>query len=97
MAPVMPPAPPRSPLPDVDPADDAYQNLPAVLAGYGCGLPLSRMYARYFGGDLQIYSMQVGSGCTMHGTGPGGTRHYSYRLWPLRCLALNNELLHKLP
>lgn len=31
---------------------------PAVLAGYGYGLPISRLYARYFGGDLQIISME---------------------------------------
>ncbi|GIL88266.1 hypothetical protein Vretimale_14143 [Volvox reticuliferus] len=45
----------RSPLPDVD-IDST--NMPAVLAGYGCGLPLSRLYARYFGGDLQMISME---------------------------------------
>jgi len=28
-----------------------------VLAGWGVGLPLSRTYARYFGGDLDIKSM----------------------------------------
>mmetsp|Transcript_29941 Transcript_29941/g.71333 ORF Transcript_29941/g.71333 Transcript_29941/m.71333 type:complete len:382 (-) Transcript_29941:300-1445(-) len=33
-------------------------NTPAVLAGYGYGLPISRLYARYFGGDLQIISME---------------------------------------
>jgi pyruvate dehydrogenase kinase 2/3/4 len=27
------------------------------LAGFGYGLPLSRLYARYFGGDLKIISM----------------------------------------
>jgi len=30
----------------------------APLAGLGCGLPLSRLYARYFGGDLQLLSME---------------------------------------
>ncbi|KAL9689659.1 hypothetical protein QQ045_010048 [Rhodiola kirilowii] len=30
----------------------------ATLAGYGYGLPISRLYARYFGGDLQIISME---------------------------------------
>jgi pyruvate dehydrogenase kinase 2/3/4 len=30
----------------------------APLAGLGCGLPLSRLYARYFGGDLQLISME---------------------------------------
>lgn len=32
-----------------------------VLAGYGVGLPLSRMYARYFGGDL-VASSKEGRG-----------------------------------
>eukprot|EP00927_Polykrikos_kofoidii_P062840 TRINITY_DN57636_c0_g1_i1.p1 TRINITY_DN57636_c0_g1~~TRINITY_DN57636_c0_g1_i1.p1 ORF type:complete len:463 (-),score=48.77 TRINITY_DN57636_c0_g1_i1:107-1495(-) len=31
------------------------------MAGYGLGLPMSRLYARYFGGDLQL-STQEGSG-----------------------------------
>jgi len=29
-----------------------------VLAGYGVGLPLSRLYARYFGGDLDVKSLE---------------------------------------
>lgn len=29
-----------------------------LLAGHGYGLPLSRLYARYFGGDLQIISLE---------------------------------------
>ena len=38
--------------------NDIEEQTPAVLAGYGYGLPLSRLYARYFGGDLQILSME---------------------------------------
>ena len=41
-----------SPLTDMEPSGEA--DGPAVLAGYGYGLPISRLYARYFGGDLQV-------------------------------------------
>ncbi|EFJ20563.1 hypothetical protein SELMODRAFT_93519 [Selaginella moellendorffii] len=34
------------------------QETPNVMAGYGYGLPISRLYARYFGGDLQVISME---------------------------------------
>lgn len=30
----------------------------ATMAGYGYGIPISRLYARYFGGDLQTISME---------------------------------------
>ncbi|MBI5155503.1 pyruvate dehydrogenase kinase [Candidatus Poribacteria bacterium] len=29
-----------------------------LMAGYGYGLPITRLYARYFGGDLQVISME---------------------------------------
>lgn len=45
-----------SPLDEMEDTGDA--DGPAVLAGYGYGLPLSRLYARYFGGELQIISME---------------------------------------
>lgn len=35
-----------------------------AIAGYGVGLPMSRLYARYFGGDLDIKSVEgLGTDC----------------------------------
>lgn len=50
----------RSPLEDMRGGGNgaASPDGPSVLAGYGYGLPISRLYARYFGGDLQIISME---------------------------------------
>ncbi|XP_072985848.1 pyruvate dehydrogenase (acetyl-transferring) kinase, mitochondrial-like isoform X1 [Typha latifolia] len=43
-----------------NPLDENYPgvNEGITMAGYGYGLPISRLYARYFGGDLQIISME---------------------------------------
>ncbi|KAJ8273336.1 hypothetical protein GJAV_G00100460 [Gymnothorax javanicus] len=38
------------------PVIDSGRNAP--LAGFGYGLPISRLYAKYFQGDLQLYSME---------------------------------------
>ncbi|KAM9463114.1 pyruvate dehydrogenase (acetyl-transferring) kinase isozyme 2, mitochondrial [Clarias gariepinus] len=37
------------------------------LAGFGYGLPITRLYARYFQGDLQLYSMETyGTDAVIH-------------------------------
>lgn len=33
------------------------KNQQPLMHGYGLGLPLARIYARYFGGDLEVNSM----------------------------------------
>ncbi|KAL5198014.1 hypothetical protein ABZP36_001526 [Zizania latifolia] len=58
---------PRSGLPRIftylystaqNPPDLDGPNEGVTMAGYGYGLPISRLYARYFGGDLQMISME---------------------------------------
>jgi len=49
--------------------DEAIQDhsIHSPLAGLGYGLPISRSYARYFGGDLSIMSMEgYGTDCFLH-------------------------------
>ncbi|MEQ2185361.1 [Pyruvate dehydrogenase (acetyl-transferring)] kinase isozyme 2 [Goodea atripinnis] len=40
------------------PAPQIGDHSSAPLAGFGYGLPISRLYAKYFQGDLQLYSME---------------------------------------
>jgi len=42
------------PVYDIDATPEDF----GLLAGIGYGLPISRVYARYFGGDLQVMSME---------------------------------------
>ncbi|KAJ5175902.1 uncharacterized protein N7482_001779 [Penicillium canariense] len=58
--------------PSLDPDFDK-SDFKAPMAGFGYGLPISRLYARYFGGDLKLISME----------GDGRTRFKtSHRLHP---------------
>lgn len=43
--------------PSLEP-DVSHSDFKAPMAGYGYGLPVSRLYARYFGGDLKLISME---------------------------------------
>ncbi|KAF3905869.1 hypothetical protein AA313_de0208353 [Arthrobotrys entomopaga] len=43
--------------PSIEPGDER-NDFQAPLAGFGYGLPISRLYARYFGGDLKLISME---------------------------------------
>ncbi|CAN6669821.1 hypothetical protein TRVA0_042S00474 [Trichomonascus vanleenenianus] len=43
--------------PLMDP-DMSRNDFKAPMAGFGYGLPISRLYARYFGGDLKLISME---------------------------------------
>ncbi|KAM9497609.1 pyruvate dehydrogenase (acetyl-transferring) kinase isozyme 3, mitochondrial-like [Salvelinus alpinus] len=44
-----------APTPSLEPGNGTQA---APLAGFGYGLPISRLYARYFQGDLNLYSME---------------------------------------
>jgi len=50
-------------------------SIDSPLAGLGYGLPISRSYTRYFGGDLSIMSMEgYGTDCFVYLTRLGNTR-----------------------
>eukprot|EP00594_Rhizosolenia_setigera_P019459 CAMPEP_0178959728 /NCGR_PEP_ID=MMETSP0789-20121207/12482_1 /TAXON_ID=3005 /ORGANISM="Rhizosolenia setigera, Strain CCMP 1694" /LENGTH=527 /DNA_ID=CAMNT_0020642823 /DNA_START=167 /DNA_END=1750 /DNA_ORIENTATION=+ len=55
--------------------DEVDHSVDSPLAGLGYGLPISRSYARYFGGDLSIMSMEgYGTDAFVHLTRLGNTQ-----------------------
>lgn len=51
-----------APTPRLDPSQTA-----VPLAGFGYGLPISKLYARYFQGDLSLYSIEgFGTDAVIH-------------------------------
>ncbi|KAG2393788.1 hypothetical protein C9374_003552 [Naegleria lovaniensis] len=59
--------------------DDSYSELNGPFCGFGYGLPLSRLFAQYWGGDLQLMTMEG-----------NGTDCYLY----LHCLGETEEVIH---
>lgn len=44
--------------PELEDEETSRSDFKAPMAGYGYGLPISRLYSRYFGGDLKLISME---------------------------------------
>lgn len=63
----------------------AHSNRPDPIAGFGYGLPLSRLYARYWSGDLSLSSMEgFGTDAYLHLSKLGNKQECSSGLRPTR-------------